>query len=285
MADSLTRTSHDPDRELIGQGVGNAAAGLIGGLPGAGTPVYTVPNIRAGGRTRAAGAIFALFLLAILLGLGPYVESIPLAALAGVLIKVGWDIIDWGLLTRLHRIKREHLFVLLTTLCLTVFVDLISAVAIGLIVAGLAHAGQLENMELDSVVSVPLLDQMFLYEGEEVEGADPFEARVGMVALRGSFTVASSKKLVRTISLDIKDHEVVIFDFSGATYIDDSAAMVIKQLIDVATEEQTETIVIGLSGDVAETLDALDVLREVPAERIVENLDEAREIAKNILGV
>ncbi len=285
VADSLTRTSHDPDRELIGQGVGNAAAGLIGGLPGAGTPVYTVPNIRAGGRTRAAGAIFALFLLAILLGLGPYVESIPLAALAGVLIKVGWDIIDWGLLTRLHRIKREHLFVLLTTLLLTVFVDLISAVAIGLIVAGLAHAGQLENLELDSVVSVPLLDQMFLYEGEEVEGVDPFGARVGMVALRGSFTVASSKKLVRTISLDIKDHEVVIFDFSGATYIDDSAAMVIKQLIDVATEEQTETIVIGLSGDVAETLDALDVLREVPPERIVENLDEAREIAKNILGV
>ena len=285
VADSLTRTSHDPDRELIGQGVGNAAAGLIGGLPGAGTPVYTVPNIRSGGRTRAAGAIFAVFLLAILLGLGPYVESIPLAALAGVLIKVGWDIIDWRLLTRLHRIKREHLFVLLTTLGLTVFVDLISAVAIGLIVAGLAHAGQLENLELDSVVSVPLLDQMFLYEGEEVEGVDPFEARVGMVALRGSFTVASSKKLVRTISLDIKDHEVVIFNFTEATYIDDSAAMVIKQLIDVATEEDTESIVIGLTGDVAETLDALDVLREVPPERIVENLDQAREIAKPLVGV
>ena len=285
VADSMTRTSHDPDRELIGQGVGNAAAGLIGGLPGAGTPVYTVPNIRSGGRTRAAGAIFALFLLAILLGLGPYVESIPLAALAGVLIKVGWDIIDWGLLTRLQRIKREHLFVLLTTLLLTVFVDLISAVAIGLIVAGLAHAGQLENLELDSVVSVPLLDQMFLYEGEEVEGVDPFEARVGMVALRGSFTVASSKKLVRTISLDIKDHEVVIFNFTDATYIDDSAAMVIKQLIEVATEEDTESIVIGLSGDVAETLDALDVLREVPDERIVENLDQAREIAKPLVGV
>ena len=285
VADSLTRTSHDPDRELIGQGVGNAAAGLIGGLPGAGTPVYTVPNIRSGGRTRAAGAIFAVFLLAILLGLGPYVESIPLAALAGVLIKVGWDIIDWRLLTRLHRIKREHLFVLLTTLCLTVFVDLISAVAIGLIVAGLAHAGQLENLELDSVVSVPLLDQMFLYEGEEVEGVDPFEARVGMVALRGSFTVASSKKLVRTISLDIKDHEVVIFNFTEATYIDDSAAMVIKQLIDVATEEETESIVIGLTGDVAETLDALDVLREVPPERVVEDLDQAREIAKPLVGV
>ena len=285
VADSLTGSRHNPNRELVGQGIGNVAAGLIGGLPGAGATVSTVTNIRAGGQTPVSGMLRAVLLLALLLGFGPYVESIPLAALAGVLMKVGWDIIDWRLLRRIRHIRREHLFVMLTTLCLTVFVDLISAVAMGLIIAGLANAGQLENLELDSVVSVPLLDQMFLYEGEEVEGADPFEARVGMVALRGSFTVASSRKLVWTISLDIKDHEVVIFDFSGATYIDDSAAMVIKKLIDVATDEETETIVIGLSGDVAETLDALDVLREVPPERIVENLDEAREIAKNILGV
>ena len=285
VADSLTGSRHNPNRELVGQGIGNVAAGLIGGLPGAGATVSTVTNIRAGGQTPVSGILRAVLLLALLLGFGPYVESIPLAALAGVLMKVGWDIIDWRLLRRIRHIRREHLFVMLTTLCLTVFVDLISAVAMGLIIAGLANAGQLENLELDSVVSVPLLDQMFLYEGEEVEGSDPFEARVGMVALRGSFTVASSKKLVWTISLDIKDHEVVIFDFSGTTYIDDSAAMVIKQLIDVATDEETETIVIGLSGDVAETLDALDVLREVPPERIVENLDEAREIAKNILGV
>ncbi|MCY3824515.1 MAG: SulP family inorganic anion transporter [Nitrospinae bacterium] len=283
VADSLTRTSHDPDRELIGQGLGNAAAGLIGGLPGCGTPVYTVINIRAGGRTRAAGVIFALLLLATLLGLGPYVESVPFAALSGVLMKVGWDLIDWRLLCHLHRIRREHLFIMLTTLGLTVFVDLITAVAIGLIVSGLAHAGQFERFELDSVVSVPLLDDMFLYGGEDAEGVDPYEARVGMVALRGSFTVASSKKLVRAISLDIKDHEVVIFNFTEATYIDDSAAMVIKQLIDVATEEDTESIILGISGEVKHTLETLNILWSVPEGRIVETLDEARETARALL--
>ena len=285
VADSLTGSRHNPNRELVGQGIGNVAAGLIGGLPGAGATVSTVTNIRAGGQTPVSGMLRAVLLLALLLGFGPYAESIPLAALAGVLMKVGWDIIDWRLLRRIRHIRREHLFVMLMTLCLTVFVDLISAVAMGLIIAGLANAGQLENLELDSVVSVPLLDQMFLYEGEEVEGSDPFEARVGMVALRGSFTVASSKKLVWTISLDIKDHEVVIFDFSGATYLDDSAAMVIKKLIDVAAQERTEFIVTGISGDVAHTLHAFDVLRDVPQERIVETLEEARETAKNILGV
>ena len=95
----------------------------------------------------------------------------------------------------------------------------------------------------------------------------------------------SGVEAMRIIGDDIVGHQVVILDFSETNYIDDSAAMVIKQLIDVATDEETETIVIGLSGDVAETLDALDVLREVPPERIVENLDEAREIAKPLLGV
>ena len=285
VADSLTGSRHNPNRELVGQGIGNVAAGLIGGLPGAGATVSTVTNIRAGGQTPVSGMLRAVLLLALLLGFGPYVESIPLAALAGVLMKVGWDIIDWRLLRRIRHIRREHLFVMLMTLCLTVFVDLLTAVAIGLIAAGMAHARQLENLELDSVVSVPLLDQMFLYEGEEVEGADPFEARVGMVALRGSFTVASSRKLVWTISLDIKDHEVVIFDFSSATYLDDSAAMLIRRLMDVATQERTEFIVTGISGDVAHTLRAFDVLRDVPPERIVETLEEARDTAKKVLGV
>ena len=285
VADSLTRTSHDPDRELVGQGVGNMATGLIGGLPGGGTPVYTVPNIRAGGTTRAAGVTFSLFLLALLLGLGQYVGSIPLAALAAVLLKVGWDLVDWSLLTRLHRIRRDHLVVMLTTLVLAVFVDLIVAVAAGLVISGLARSGRLEEAEHDSVVSAPLLDQMFLYGGEEVEGADPFSAQVGMVSLRGSLTVTSSRRLVKTISMDLKDHGLVVFDFSKAAYIDDSAAMVVKQLIEVAAEEGTPAIVMGLSGDVADTIASLDVMGGVPRERIVEDIGGAREVAKALLGV
>ena len=285
VADSLTRTSHDPDRELIGQGIGNAAAGLVGGLPGAGTPVYTVPNIRAGGRTRAAGAVFSLLLLALLLGLGPFVETIPLAALAAVLLKVGWDLVDWHVLARLHRIRRDHLVVMLATLGLAVFVDLVTAVAVGFIASGLARAAQLEQTEHDSVVSVPLLDQMFLFDGDDVVGTDPFSARVGMVALKGSLTVTSSRRLVRTISLDLEEHEAVVFDFSAAIFIDDSAAMLVRQLIDIAAEEGTPAIVMGVSGQVAETLGALDVLREVPKERIVEDIDGARLVARRILGL
>ncbi len=283
VADSLTGTRHNPNRELVGQGIGNMVAGVFGGLPGAGATMGTVVNIRAGGRTPLSGALRALLLLALVLGLGPYVEPIPHAVLAGILMKVGWDIIDWRLLARVHRIQREHLLVMLITLGLTVFVDLVTAVAIGLIAAGMANARQLEGLELDSVVSVPMLDQTFFSEKEDAVEADLYAARVGLVVLRGRLTVASSNKLVGVIGADIKDHEVVIFDFSEATYLDDSAAMVIEQLMDVAKGEETEFIVMGLSGSVENILHTLAILQNVPPDRVVGTLDEARQAAKALL--
>ena len=282
VADSMTRTRHKPNRELVGQGIGNLAAGLIGGLPGAGATMGTVVNIRAGGRTQVSGVLRTAILLAVVLGLGKYVETIPHAVLAGILMKVGWDIIDWRFLTRIHLVQREHLLVMLITLGLTVFLDLVTAVAIGLIAAGVASARQFERLELDSVVSVPLLDRSFLGSQEDADEVDSFSARVGLVALRGSFTVASSNKLIDTISVDIRDHEVVILDFSGTVYMDDSAALVVEQLIDSAIAEDTQCIVMGLSGSPAATLKTLNVLRRVPADRFVATLDEARETAERI---
>ena len=85
------------------------------------------------------------------------------------------------------------------------------------------------------------------------------------------------------IGADIKDHEVVIFDFSGSTYLDDSAAMVIPRLMDVAAKEKTEFLVMGASGSVANALRALDVLQRVPEGRLVETLDEARKVARDLL--
>ena len=282
IADSITRTRHDPNRELVGQGIGNMMAGFVQGLPGAGATMGTVVNIRAGGRTQVSGVLRAAILLAMVLGLGRYVEAIPHAVLAGILMKVGWDIIDWRFITRAHRVQREHLIVMLITMGLTVFLDLVTAVAIGLIAAGMASARQFERLEMDSVVSVPLLDRTFLYR-DSADEVDDFSARVGMVALRGSFSVASSNRLINTISADIHDHEVLILDFSETLYVDDSAALVVEQLIDTAAEENTPVIVMGLSGSPADTLRSLNVLRSVPENRFVADIDGAREAAIQIL--
>ena len=283
IADSLTGTRHDPNRELVGQGLGNMAAGLFGGLPGAGATMGTVTNIQAGGQTPVSGVVRAVLLLALTLGIGKYVEPIPLAALGGVLVGVGLNVIDWRLLMRLHRLRPDHLFVMLTTLSLTVFVDLVTAVAVGLIAAGMTHARQLEELELDSVVSAPVLDRTFFKEGGKEIDSDPFSARVGIVVLRGRFTVASSHRLATVIGADIKDHEIVVFDFSGATHLDDSAAMVIEKLMLVAAKERTEFIAMGLSGSVMDTLTTLGIFRHLPDGRIVKDIDEARQVARDLL--
>ena len=165
---------------------------------------------------------------------------------------------------------------MLITLGLTVFLDLVTAVAMGLIAAGMASARQFERLELDSVVSVPLLDQSFLASEEGADEVDAFSAHVGLVALRGSFSVASSNKLIDTISVDIRDHEVVILDFSDTVYMDDSAALVVEQLIDSAIADDTKCIVMGLAGSPAATLQALNVLRRVPAAHFAATLDRRK---------
>ncbi len=283
IADTVTGTRHEPNRELVGQGIGNMAAGMFGGMPGAGNTLGTLTNIRAGGTTRVSGATYAVLMLVLVLGLGDYVEPIPRAVLAGVLIKIGLDIVDWQMLARVHRMRPEHALVMLATLGITVFVDLVTAVAVGLIIAGLTHARQLEDLELDSVVSVPLLDRNFF--GLANDMGDPYAARTGLIALKGTFTVASSHRLVGAFSVDVQKHDVVIFDFSDTSHVDDSAAVVIAKLMVAAREADTELITMGLSGPVLETFRALNLLRHVPAGRNVETMDEARDIARALLKV
>ncbi len=282
--DSQTRTREDPDRGLLSLGVGNVAAGLSGGLPGHMTFATTMLNMRMGGKTRVSTLMRVLALLLMVLGFGHYLKFIPHAALTGVLFIIGWEMIDWRFLARIHRVQREHLLIMLTTLGVTLFVDLITAIAVGLIVSGMIGARQFERLQLDNIISVPLLDQIFLREEHPDEhGISPYSARVGLVKLRGSYTVASSSKLMRIIGDDIVGHQVVILDFSETNYIDDSAALVIEQLIDTAAASGTDCIVTGLSGAPAASLESLDVLRRVPADQIVETLDTAREKARQLL--
>ena len=288
VGDSMTRTRHNPSRELLAQGIGNVFTGFIRGLPGSGATPSTVANIRAGGWTFVSGVVSVAILLVLVLVLGNYVASIPNAVLAGILVKVAIDTIDWRFVTRMHRVQREHLVVMLLTLGLTVFLDLVAAVAVGMIAAAVTSARQFERLEMDSVISVPLLDQSFFgTEADSEDGdeeIDEFSARVGLVALKGTFTVASSSKLIDTIGGDIRDHEVVILDFSDTVYIDDSAALVVEQLIETAVLQDTHCIVMGLSGMSAHNLRALDVLKHVPDDQIVETWDEARETATRLLA-
>ncbi len=275
MSDAMTRSRHKPNREIIGQGIANIFSGIFGGLPGSGSPVPTVVNIRAGGRTPVAGVLVGLILLAFLFDAGKLAEKIPLAVLAALLLKIGWHVIDWRFIGRLHKIEKSHVTVMMITAFLTVFVDILTAVAIGLIASGMINAMNAEMLELDSVISVPLLD---------LDGSDPFSARTGLVRMSGRFTVASAGTLTHVIGEDIREHEVVIFDFSQTEYMDDSAVMVIRQLVASASEQGKPCIVMGLSDKMSRSLHALDALRRIDKDSFVETLAEARELADRYLA-
>ena len=135
VADNITKTKHNSNQELIGQGIGNAVAGLFCGLPGAGATMRTVVNVKSGGRTQISGMVHALLLLAILLGLGSLVKYVPLSVLAGILITVGWGIIDFKGFKDLFKIPKADAVVLVVVFLVTVFVDLLTAVGIGMVIA------------------------------------------------------------------------------------------------------------------------------------------------------
>ena len=284
VGDSMTRSRHDPNKELFAQGIGAVVTGFIQGLPGSGATPSTIANIRAGGSTVVSGVIAVVILVVMILVLGDYVARIPNALLAGVLMKVALDTMEWRFVTRLLRIQREHMVVMLLTLGLTVFLDLVTAIAVGMIAAAVTSARQFERLELDSVVSVPILDQRFFGTGVEEEEIESFSARVGLIALRGSFTVASSRKLLDTIGEDIRQHEVVILDFSNTVYMDESAALVMERLIETATSYETGCIVMGLAGMPARNLEALNILKHVPSDQRVQTWDEARLVAARLLA-
>ncbi len=135
VADNITKTKHDSNKELIGQGIGNALAGMFCGIAGAGATMRTVVNVKSGGRTQISGMVHAVFLLAILLGLGSLVKYVPLSVLAGILITVGWGIIDFRGFKDLPHIPKADAFVLVVVFLMTVFVDLLTAVGIGMVIA------------------------------------------------------------------------------------------------------------------------------------------------------
>jgi SulP family sulfate permease len=228
VADSMTRERHDSNRELIGQGVGNMASALIGGLPGAGATMRTVINIKAGGSTRLSGMTHSVFLLAVLLGLGKYTAHIPMAVLAGILIKVGVDILDYRMLKVLHRAPREDMIVMLVVFGITVFVDLIVAVTIGVALAALLLTYRMAQQTQINVSEVPPAEwQRDL--GKDLQEQSDY--RIRAISVRGAFFFGTTTRMQSKINRLI-GAQVVIINCLQVPFMDISAAFALSEMVD-----------------------------------------------------
>ncbi|MEL6765448.1 MAG: SulP family inorganic anion transporter, partial [Cyanobacteria bacterium J06607_6] len=200
VADNITRTQHDSDRELVGQGIGNMMSGLVGGLPGAGATMRTVINVKAGGKTPISGMVHAGLLLAVLLGAGPLTAQIPLAVLAGILIKVGIDIIDWSFLKRAHKVSLKAAGVMYGVLLLTVFVDLITAVAAGAFVANLLTVKKLTDEQRQHVQAITAPTDESL-NSEEKRLLAAIQGRALLFRLSGPMSFGAAKTISQRMTI------------------------------------------------------------------------------------
>lgn len=265
VADNMTRGKHDPDKELIGQGIGNGIAGLFGSLPGAGATMRTVVNIRAGGVTKLSGMIHSVLLLAIVLALGPLAAKIPHAALAGILVKVGVDIIDWSYLRIAHRGPRLELALMVLVLVLTVFVDLITAVAAGVVLASLAFVRQVAQAQLERVANHPQRELM----PREQELIAETGNRVNIFDFGGPLSFGAAANLghhVRTHAHD--DAFILILDFSRVPFLDVSSARAIADIAADARRAGRHVYVAGMRDDMRQVLSALEADQDFDHDKV-----------------
>ena len=279
VADNISQTRHNSDRELIGQGLGNSLAGLLTGLPGAGATMRTVINIKSGGRTPLSGMVHSIVLLVVLIGAGPLAAEIPTALLAGILIKVGLDIIDWGFLRRAHRLSLKTAAVMYGVLLMTVFWDLIWAVLVGVFIANMLTIDsitqtQLEGMEADNPLeneTAPSFNDAPLPKDEE-ELLNKYSRDIMLFRLRGPLSFGAAKGITERMVL-VRNYKVLILDITDVPRLGVTATLAIEDMVQEAKVNSRKAFVAGAAGGVRERLERFGV------EGVVETRIEALKAA------
>ena len=260
VADNLTKTRHDPNQELIGQGIGNMGSALIGGLPGAGATVRTVINVESGGKTKISGMIAGVFLLAVLLGLSFIVQYIPKAVLAGILLAVGIGIIDYKGFRHLGSVPKGDAAVLIAVLLLTVFVGLLEAVAVGMVMATLLYMKKSADTVEAGASSESLSD--FSHEKAWADEGDLIKRvgdRVFIKHLDGPlfFGFVSS---FRTIVQQLPNLDVVVLRMSRVPYIDQSGLYALEDAVLDLQKRGVAVVFVGMNDQVRGMLERINLI-------------------------
>ena len=260
VADNISETRHKSDRELIGQGIGNAVAGFFTGLPGAGATMRTVINVKSGGSTPLSGVVHSIVLLIVLVGAGPYAAVIPKALLAGILIKVGLDIIDWGFIFRAQRLSLKTASVMYGVLLMTVFWNLIWAVLVGVFIANMLTIDsitetQLEGMEADNPFDSNANSNAANAQLPSDEKAllDRCAGEVMLFRLKGPLSFGAAKGITERMML-VRNYKVLILDITDVPRLGVTATLAIEDMVQEALNNSRKAYVAGATGKVKDRL-------------------------------
>jgi SulP family sulfate permease len=283
IADSLTRTQHNSDKELIGQGIGNMVSGLCGGLPGAGATMGTVVNIQTGAKTAISGLTRALILLVVVLWAANLTESIPMAVLAGIALKVGIDILDWSFLKRAHQVSWKATAIMYGVMLLTVFVDLIVAVGVGVFIANILTIERLSQLRAKEMKAITDADDEIQMTEEQKQLLEQANGRVLLFYLSGPMIFGVSKAIAREHSA-VANAQVLILDLSDVPLLGVTASLALENAIKDAVDQGCQVFIVGATGTIKRRLEKFGILQMLPPHHLLMDRTEALQRAVAMVG-
>ncbi|MFT5021303.1 MAG: SulP family sulfate permease, partial [Polaribacter sp.] len=284
VADNLTKTQHDPNQELVGQGIGNSVAALFGGLPGAGATIRTVVNIQAGGKTKLSGMVAGLLLFVILVSLGPLASTIPAAVLAGILITVGIGVMDYKGLKALPKMETSEKAVLILVLVLTVFWQLVYAVAIGLVLASVVFLKRMSDISSDTM-SLSNLDEAHEAEAlwdDEIEMDPAVREKVIFKHMNGPLFFGMTTHFRRAVS-ELPEVRLLVIRMERVPFIDQSGVYALEASLEELKQQRVVVAISGADEKAVKLMKDMHLIPKYVPEQLV--FDDFQDCRKWLRGV
>jgi SulP family sulfate permease len=278
IADNLTRTEHKSDKELIGQGIGNLVSGLFGGLPGAGATMGTVVIIQSGAKTALSGVARVAILFVAVFGAAPLLETIPLALLAGIAAMVGFNILDWSFIKRSHRVSWQSTVVMYAVMLLTVFVDLIVAVGVGVFIANILIIEKLSKSQESNIKAVSDMDDNVPLSKRDNTILNKAAGNILLVYLSGPLIFGVAKALSRKHE-QIEKHNIIVFDLTDVSLIDDTISLAIENTIKQAIDNDKRVYLVVKTDKTRDKLERMGMMELLGEDKVVTYRTDALEMA------
>ncbi len=280
VADNMTKTNHDSNKELVGQGIGNSIAAIFGGIPGAGATIRTVVNINAGGKTRLSGMVAGVFLLIVLLALGPVASKIPAAVLAGILITVGIGVMDYKGLKAIPYIPKTEVAIMIVVLLLSTFWNLVYAVGLGLVIASLVFMKKMGDVTAD-MSDVKSLKEEKSWD-DEMNFPEELKEKVFIKHIKGPLFFGSTSHF-QVLSKQVPDNAIyAIVRMEKVPYIDQSGLYAIEEALLFLEKKNIHPLIVDLQNQPLYLLQSIDIVPDlIPEEHLFKNFNDCTDWIKN----